>query len=492
MASIRKTTTIVEYQIPEMGRIRAIHFIGIGGAGMCGIAEVLLNQGYRVTGSDLAPSENTNRVQELGAEVRIGHDPEFVVSADVVVISSAIQNDNVELVAALEARIPVVPRAEMLGELMRYRHGIAVAGTHGKTTTTSLITEIFRCADLSPTFVIGGLLKSAGTNAEMGAGRYLIAEADESDASFLHLQPMSAVITNIDQDHMSTYGNDFGRLLDTFVEFAHRLPFYGAVALCIDDDDARQIAPRLARRLITYGFSQDAQFRATDLSTSGSNWSFVVQRQGYGEPLPVSLSIPGKHNVLNALAAIAVACDEGIADADIQQGLLEFGGVERRFQVVDSIAVAPAEKNSEANVEATTEVSVTLVDDYGHHPTEVEAVIQTARSVWPDRRLVMVYQPHRYTRTRDLFEDFVRVLSDVDSLMLLDVYAAGEAPIAGADSKALSQAIRQRGSVSPVYATDADEALSLLGSFCLPDDVLIVQGAGNVSTVSNTLRGIHD
>lgn len=474
MGSVRKTTTIVEYQVPEMGRIRAIHFIGIGGAGMSGIAEVLLNQGYAVTGSDLGASATTQRLTDRGARIFFGHAAEQIAGADVVVTSSAIGEDNVELRAALDARVPVVPRAEMLGELMRYRHGIAVAGTHGKTTTTSLITDIFRCADLSPTFVIGGLLKSAGSNAELGMGRYLIAEADESDASFLHLQPMSAVITNIDQDHMSTYDNDFDRLLDTFVEFAHRLPFYGAVAVCIDDDHIRAILPRLARRVITYGFAEDAEFRATDLAITDAGWCFTVQRDGFGEPLEVRLAIPGRHNVLNALAAIAIACDEGIEDAAIRQGLLGFAGVERRFQVTAPVTAGG--------------VPVTLVDDYGHHPTEVEAVVATARQVWPGKRLAMIYQPHRYTRTRDLFEDFVRVLSDVDALMLLDVYAAGEVRIAGADAKALSQAIRQRGSVSPVYATDTDEAASLLESFCLDDDVLIVQGAGNVSAISNRLR----
>lgn len=463
-----------EYQVPEMGRIRSIHFIGIGGAGMCGIAEVLLNQGYDVTGSDMQASENTRRLEGLGAKIFVDHKAENVSSADVVVVSSAIDETNVELVAALEQHTPIVPRAEMLGELMRYRHGIAVAGTHGKTTTTSLITEIFRCAGLSPTFVIGGLLKSAGTNAELGAGRYLIAEADESDASFLRLQPLSAVITNIDQDHMSTYGNDYDELKDTFVEFVHRLPFYGAVAVCIDDTDVQEILPRLSRRVITYGFDESADVRASDISIDANGtWQFEVVRSEM-PTLSLTLSVPGNHNVLNALAAIAIASDEGISDAAIAQGLAEFGGVDRRFQVTEDTCVG--------------EASVTLVDDYGHHPTEVNAVIETARRVWPDRRIAMVYQPHRYTRTRDLFEDFVRVLSQVDALLLVDVYAAGEAKIAGADGPALSQAIRQRGSVSPVFAESPEEALTLLPTFSEDGEVLIVQGAGNVSRVSNELR----
>ena len=436
---------------------------------MCGIAEVLLNQGYEVTGSDVKASENTRRLHDKGAKVHIGHDAAWVRNADVVVISSAVAQDNPEVQAAHAQRTPVVPRAEMLGELMRYRHGIAVAGTHGKTTTTSLITEIFRCAGMSPTFVIGGLLNSAGTNAELGMGRYLIAEADESDASFLRLQPMSAVITNIDRDHMSTYGNDFAVLKDTFVEFVHRLPFYGTVALCIDDADIVDILP-----VLTYGMSDDAQFRAYDVRANGKSWRFSVDRGELGPTLQVSLGIPGAHNVLNATAAIAIATDEGIDDAHIIAGLSEFGGVDRRFQVTEHVVIGAHE--------------VTLVDDYGHHPTEVAAVIATARRVWPNASLAMLYQPHRYSRTRDLFEDFVRVLNDVDALMLVDVYAAGEAPIAGADGAALAHAIRQRGQLSPMFAQDPDEALELLEAFTSGYDVLLVQGAGNVSQISNTLR----
>jgi len=465
------------YAVPEMGRIRSIHFIGIGGAGMCGIAEVLLNQGYDITGSDVRGSENVERLREKGATVHIGHDARWVADADVVVISSAIDDGNPELVAAQEARTPIVPRAEMLGELMRHRHGIAVAGTHGKTTTTSLITEIFQHAGLSPTFVIGGLLKSAGTNAELGAGRYLIAEADESDASFLRLQPMSAVITNIDQDHMSTYGNDFAALKATFVEFIHRLPFYGTVAVCIDDADALEIIPSLSRQVITYGLSEQAQIRATNVKVQGDRWTFDVDRGELGSPLAISLAVPGAHNVLNALAAIAVATEEGIGDEPITRGLAGFAGVDRRFQIDDAVVIGDHQ--------------VTMVDDYGHHPTEVAAVIDTARQVWPGKRLAMVYQPHRYTRTRDLFDDFVRVLSTVDDLMILDVYAASETPIPGADGKALCQAMRQRGDIAPVFVRDTDEALELMANFSNVADILLIQGAGNVSAISTQLRGGH-
>ena len=466
-----------DYKVPEMGRIRCIHFVGIGGAGMCGIAEVLINQGYQVTGSDIRGSATTNRLQQKGAIIYIGHSAQWVEGADVVVVSSAIDPTNPEVVAAQDSRVPIVPRAEMLGELMRYRHGIAVAGTHGKTTTTSLITEIFRCADLSPTFVIGGLLNSAGTNAELGLGRYLIAEADESDASFLRLQPMTAVITNIDQDHMATYDHDFEKLKSSFVEFAHRLPFYGSVVLCIDDAEARNLIASLSRPVLTYGCAEDAQFRATNIKANGQHWTFSVERPGRGKNLDVRLSIPGQHNVMNALAAIAVASEEGINDNAILAGLDGFAGVDRRFQVSGDITLGGAQ--------------VTLVDDYGHHPTEVEAVIKTARRVWPEEKITMVYQPHRYSRTRDLFDDFVRVLSEVDTLILLEVYSAGEAPIPGADSKALAQAIRQRGQVSPVYAQDPDEALALLPSLVKHGEVLVVQGAGNVNVISNSLRDAH-
>lgn len=467
-----------EFVVPEMGRIRTIHFVGIGGAGMSGIAEVLLNQGYEVTGSDVKESDVTLRLREKGATVYLQHDAKWVAAADVLVVSSAIEATNPELMAAKERRLPIVPRAQMLGELMRYRHGIAVAGTHGKTTTTSLITEIFRCAGLSPTFVIGGLLNSVGTNAELGAGRYLIAEADESDASFLYLQPMTAVITNIDEDHMATYDHDFAKMKAAYVEFTQRLPFYGSVIVCADDPEALALSDAFSRSVITYGCSEVARVRATDVESRGQQWRFNVTRDGLGGPLNVRINLPGHHNVMNALAAIAVASEEGLSDDAILLGLEAFAGVGRRFQVSENVAAGPT--------------AVTLVDDYGHHPTEVEAVIKTAREVWPERRLAMVYQPHRYSRTRDLFDDFVRVLSGVDALMLLDVYAAGETRIDGADSKALAQAIRQRGELNPVYAVDAEEAFGLLENFLANDDVLLVQGAGNVNTLSNRLTGNHD
>lgn len=469
---------VAAYQVPEMGRVRRIHFVGIGGAGMCGIAEVLLNQGYLITGSDLQASSVTARLVELGARVRIGHDSSHVQDCDVVVISSAVSADNPEVVAAHEMRIPVVARAEMLGELMRYRHGIAIAGTHGKTTTTSLITAIFQAADLDPTFVVGGLLNSTGTNARLGVSRYMIAEADESDASFLFLQPMSAVITNIDRDHMGTYDDDFEKLKRTFVEFVHRLPFYGSIVLCIDDEHVRDVLPQLARPMLTYGFADDADFRAEDLQTVGQTWQFVVRRPHGLPDLSISLAIPGRHNVLNALAAIAIATDEGIDDKAIVEALRQFSGVGRRFEVVENVAIGAGR--------------VTLVDDYGHHPTEVKSVIETVRTVWPDRRLVMAYQPHRYTRTRDLYDDFVKVLSGVDVLVLLEVYSAGEEPLPGADGKSLCKGIRQRGLVNPVFSETPDEAFDLLSGLLEDGDILLVQGAGNVSRISQQLQDARE
>jgi len=465
------------YQVPEMRRVRRIHFVGIGGAGMCGIAEVLLNQGYTVSGSDLRHSAVTDRLAKLGAVINVGHAAENVRDKDVVVVSSAITAENPEISAAHQLRIPVVARAEMLGELMRYRHGIAIAGTHGKTTTTSLITAIFQAAGLDPTFVIGGLLNSTGTNAQLGAGRYLIAEADESDASFLYLQPMLAVITNIDRDHMATYDNDFEKLQQTFVEFTHRLPFYGSAVLCTDDVHVREILPFVARPMLTYGLAPDSDFRARDLRVDGAAWQFVVERPVGHADLEISLAVPGQHNVLNALAAVAVATDEGISDQAIVDGLAQFSGVDRRFQIFADTRIGTAR--------------VTLVDDYGHHPTEVASVIDTARRVWPGRRLVMAYQPHRYSRTRDLYDDFVKVLSDVDVLVLLNVYAAGEDPLPGADGRALCQGVRQRGAINPTFAEDPQEALELLAELVRDDDILLVQGAGNVNQISLTLRGMN-
>ena len=457
--------------VPEMRRIRRIHFVGIGGSGMCGIAEVLLNQGYVITGSDLQRSDATARLERLGARVTIGQRADNIAGADVVVVSSAIRADNPELVAAHAARVPVVRRAEMLGELMRYRHGIAVAGTHGKTTTTSMVTAIFAAAGKDPTFVIGGLLNSVGSNAGLGASRYLVAEADESDASFLHLQPMVAVLTNIDADHMSTYGGDFARLKQAFVDFLHRLPFYGLAVVCVDDDHVRSILGEVSRPLVTYGFSEDAAVRVAHVETEGRSSRFTVLREGR-EPLPVIMPLPGRHNVLNALAAIAVASDEGIDDEAIVAGLGSYSGVGRRFQVLDMIVHGRA---------------ITLVDDYGHHPTEVAAVIRTARDCWPGRRLVMVYQPHRYSRTRDLYDDFIRVLARVDLLLLLEVYAAGEAPVAGADGRALARSLRQRGPLDPVFVNAVDEVPVLLCALLQPGDVLLTQGAGDIGNLAREL-----
>lgn len=460
-------------EIPEMRRIRTIHFVGVGGAGMCGIAEVLLNQGYQITGSDIRASVTTRRLELLGAKVFIGHHEDNVSKASVVVVSSAVKDDNPELIAAHELRIPVVPRAEMLGELMRYRHGIAVAGTHGKTTTTSLIATIMAEGELDPTFVIGGLLNSAGTNARLGDSRYFVAEADESDASFLHLQPMISVVTNIEADHMATYGGDFNRLKDTFIQFLHNLPFYGLAVMCIDDPVIVSLLPLVSRPIVTYGVDPEADVRAENIVMKGTRSHFDVVRRDHASVLKVTLNIPGHHNVLNALAAIAVATDEGISDQAIVNALSKFQGVGRRFQLSDNIPCGDG--------------VITLVDDYGHHPTEVAATLSAARGAWPDRRIVMMYQPHRYSRTRDLYEDFVSVLSQVDLLLLLDVYSAGEDPIAGADGRSLSRSIRQRGAVDPIFVEDVQSIPQILKDVLKPGDVLITQGAGNVGAISNKL-----
>ncbi|MEM1231388.1 MAG: UDP-N-acetylmuramate--L-alanine ligase [Pseudomonadota bacterium] len=456
-----------------MRRVRRIHFVGIGGAGMSGIAEVLLNQGYAISGSDLNESATTRRLTELGARVAIGHDAAHAEDVDVMVVSSAVESSNPEVAAAQAARVPVIQRAEMLGELMRYRHGIAIAGTHGKTTTTSLVTSIFQAAGLDPTFVIGGLLMSAGTNARLGGGRFIVVEADESDASFLNLKPVLAVVTNVDEDHMATYDHDYAVLQSAFVDFLQRLPFYGSAVICIDDAGAAALLPRVSRPVVTYGFSEDAAYRATDLVADGQTWRFTAQRPAPHASLAIELNLPGEHNVRNALAAIAVATDEGLPGTAIIEGLRAFRGVGRRFQVTEGVPLGAA--------------SVTLVDDYGHHPTEVAAVIDTARRVWPGRRLLMCYQPHRYSRTRDLYDEFVRVLSQLDAVVVLEVYSAGEAPIAGADGRALCQGLRQRGTVLPVYAADTDEALALLPGLVEDDDVVLVQGAGNVNALTTAL-----
>ncbi|MFT5083029.1 MAG: UDP-N-acetylmuramate--alanine ligase [Lentisphaeria bacterium] len=466
----------VVYHIPEMRRISQIHFVGIGGAGMSGIAEVLLTQGYRVSGSDLKESNVTRRLASLGIRIFIGHHPENIKMANVIVISSAVNEYNPELTAAKELRIPVVRRAEMLGELMRYRHGIAVAGTHGKTTTTSLIASVLAAGKKDPTFVIGGLLKSAGSNARLGESRYLVAEADESDASFLHLQPMVAVVTNIDADHMDTYGGDFNILKKTFVEFLHNLPFYGVAVVCGDDAIVKEILPDVSRSIITYGFGAECDFRAYDVKQVEARLSFKVSRPGNTKPLALVLNMPGLHNVLNATAAVAVATDEGVDDEDIYTGLHNFSGVGRRFEVYGEFIVD--ELNNQ---------KVMLVDDYGHHPTEVAATIKAVRKGWPERRLVMVYQPHRYSRTRDLYEDFVDVLSTVDQLVLLEVYSAGEAVIQGADSRHLSRSIRNRGVIDPIFVEGVEAVPAVIKDIVKPGDIVITQGAGNVGTLAKEL-----
>ncbi len=459
----------------EMGRIRRVHFVGIGGVGMGGIAEVLLGEGYQVSGSDIADNALTKRLRSAGAQIFIGHDARHIEDADVVVRSSAVDKDNVELVAARQAHIPIVPRAEMLGELMRFRYGIAIAGTHGKTTTTSLVTSILAEEGVDPTFVIGGRLNSVGSNARLGNGRYLVAEADESDASFLYLQPMVSIVTNIDADHMGTYQNDFSQLRQAFIDFLHRLPFYGLAVLCVDDPVIRDILPEVSRPLFTYGFSDEADFRAVDISQIGTRTHFVVQRrQGKLADLKITLNLPGRHNVLNALAAIAVATELKISDDAIVKALEKFAGIGRRFQIYGDFVIDQGGK-------------VTLIDDYGHHPREIAATLQAARESWPTRRLVMVYQPHRYTRTRDLFNDFCDVLSKLDALVLLDVYSAGEDFIEGADGKTLAQQIRLLGKVNPVFVESHAELSNVLDEVLRGDDVLLMQGAGNIGTLAANL-----
>jgi len=457
-----------DFQPPEMRRIRRIHFVGIGGSGMCGIAEVLLNQGYEISGSDLNRGHSIKRLTDAGATVFIGHREENIQGAHVVVKSSAVTLENTEIAAAREQGIPVVRRAEMLAELMRYRHGIAIAGTHGKTTTTSLITAIFAEDGRDPTFVVGGRVNSVGTNAKLGGSRYLVAEADESDASFLHLQPMVAVVTNIEADHMETYDFDFNRLTKTYIEFLHNLPFYGLAVMCIDDQVIRDLLVDVARPTLTYGFSEDAAYRIKEMRVEQNRSHFVIERPDGLAPLSISLNIPGQHNALNAAAAIAVASDEGISDQAIIDGLNSFGGVGRRFEIYGEYPVA-------GNGQAM------LVDDYGHHPTEIKATVDAVRAGWPDRRLVMIFQPHRYTRTRDLYEDFVKVLAEVDVLIVLDVYAAGEEPIAGAGSKNLCGSIRQRSALDPIYIETIEEVPALLNELVQNNDLVITQGAGSVN-----------
>jgi UDP-N-acetylmuramate--alanine ligase len=452
--------------------VKNIHFVGIGGAGMSGIAEVLLNLGYHVSGSDLGRSGVTERLVTLGARVALGHDAANIEGANAVVVSTAVRSDNPEVLAARHKRIPIVPRAVMLAELMRLKQGIAIAGTHGKTTTTSLVASVLAAGGLDPTFVIGGRLNSAGANARLGTGDFIVAEADESDASFLNLFPVIEVITNIDADHMDTYGHDFARLKQAFIEFTHRLPFYGIAVLCVDDPSVREILPFVSKPIIRYGFAQDAQVRAIDAVACEGKMAFTVLREE-AAPLRIELNLPGTHNVQNALAAIAIATELEVADADIQRALSEFNGVGRRFQRFGEVPLAQG--------------TYTLVDDYGHHPVEMAATIAAARGAFPGRRLVLAFQPHRFTRTRDCFEDFVKVLSTVDGLVLTEVYAAGEAPIVAADGRALARAIRVAGKVEPVFVESVDEVPDALAGFVLAGDVVITMGAGSIGTVPGRL-----
>lgn len=453
----------------DMRRIRRIHFVGIGGSGMNGIAEVLLNLGYEISGSDLQANAVTARLAERGATVYQGHAAAHIAGCDAVVISSAVTAENPEVVAALAARIPVVPRAEMLAELMRFRYGIAIAGTHGKTTTTSLVASLLAEAGLDPTFVIGGRLNSAGANARLGAGQYLVAEADESDASFLYLKPMLAVVTNIDADHLSTYGGDFGRLGATFIEFLHHLPFYGLAVLCADDSQVMAILPRVGRPVLTYGTGDNCDLQATHIVQEGMQTHFRVRLPGLGEPLALTLNLPGRHSVLNALAAIAVAQELGVSTEAIRRALASFQGIGRRFHRFELTALWGR---------------VTVIDDYGHHPREVAAVLAAIRGGWPGRRVVLAFQPHRYTRTQALFDDFAKVLSDADVLILTEVYPAGEQPIPGANGRALSRAIRARGRVIPVFVDQAIDLLEVLPGILADGDMLLLMGAGDIGSVA--------
>jgi UDP-N-acetylmuramate--alanine ligase len=451
-----------------MRRIKQIHFVGIGGAGMGGIAEVLVNLGYQVQGSDLKPNAVTRRLESLGAKIKIGHSAENVAHADVVVVSTAVATDNPEVVQAHAQRIPIVKRAEMLGELMRFRYSVAVAGTHGKTTTTSMVASLLAEGGLDPTFVIGGRLKSAGTNARLGTGKYLVAEADESDASFMHLQPMIAIVTNVDADHLATHAGDFEKLKQSFVDFLHNLPFYGLAVICVDDAQAASLLPRINRPIVTYGIGSQADVRAVNIERHGMQSKFDVLRSGRA-PLTVRVNLPGAHNVLNALAAIAVATELDVADVAIQSALAGFQGIDRRLQQYGDVN--------------TPNGRITIVDDYGHHPTEIAATLEAIRQGWAGRRVVLAFQPHRYTRTHDLLDDFARVLSTTDALVITEVYAAGEAPIAGADGKAICRAVRSHGRVEPVFVDKVENLTAALARIIQDGDVIVTMGAGSIGSV---------
>ena len=454
-------------------KVKRLHFVGIGGSGMSGIAEVLLNLGYQVSGSDLAANGATERLAALGAQITIGHAAKNVEDADAVVISTAVKSDNPEVIAARTRRMPVVPRALMLAELMRLKQGIAVAGTHGKTTTTSLVASVLAEGGLDPTFVIGGRLTSAASNARLGTGEFIVVEADESDASFLHLQPVVAVVTNIDADHMETYQHDFAKLKQAFVDFLQNLPFYGSAILCGDDAAVREIMPFVSKPIVTYGFNKDAMVRAEDVVHEGGRMRFRALREGTDGALDVTLNLPGRHNVLNALAAIAVATELGVSDKAIVTALGEFRGVGRRFQRYGDIAISGG--------------SFTLVDDYGHHPAEMRATLDAARGAFPGHRLVLAFQPHRYTRTRDLFEDFVSVLSSVDALLLAEVYAAGESPIVAADGRALVRAVRVAGKVEPLFVKQIADMAEAIRTLAKPGDVVVTMGAGSIGSIAANL-----
>ena len=456
-------------------KVKHIHFVGIGGSGMSGIAEVLLNLGYQISGSDLTKNAAAQRLETLGASVFEGHAAEHAKGADAVVVSTAVASNNPEVQAARAARIPVVPRALMLAELMRLKQGIAVAGTHGKTTTTSLIASVLAEGGLDPTFVIGGRLTSVGANARLGAGEFIVVEADESDASFLNLSPVIAVITNIDADHMETYGHDFARLKQAFIEFTQHLPFYGTAVLCADDEHVRSIMPLMSKPIVTYGTGADAQVRASNVTPANGAMCFTVHREGEKD-LDIRLNLAGQHNVLNALAAIAVATELGVSDAAIQKSLAEFKGVGRRFQHYGEVKLADG--------------AFTLIDDYGHHPAEMAAVIAAARGAYPSRRLVLAFQPHRYTRTRDCFEDFVKVLSTADAVVLADVYAAGESPIVAADGRSLARALRVVGKIEPVFVEHIADMQEAIRQAARAGDVVITMGAGSIGAVPRELIGV--
>lgn len=455
-------------------KVKNIHFVGIGGSGMSGIAEVLLNLGYTITGSDLGSNAATQRLAGLGAHVTQGHDAANIDNADAIVTSTAVKADNPEVLAARQKNIPIVPRAMMLAELMRLKRGIAIAGTHGKTTTTSLVASVLAEGGLDPTFVIGGRLNSAGANAKLGAGDFIVVEADESDASFLNLLPVIEVITNIDADHMETYGHDFAKLKQAFIQFTQHLPFYGVTVLCLDDPNVREIMPFISKPIVTYGFHENAQVRAVDARAVGEQMQFTVLQQGY-PAMAVELNQPGMHNIQNACAAIVIARELGVADSATQKALREFNGVGRRFTRYGEIALTDADGKSGG--------SFSLVDDYGHHPAEMAATLAAARGAYPERRLVLAFQPHRFTRTRDLFEDFVRVLSTVDVLVLAEVYAAGEQPIVAADGRALARAVRVAGKVEPVFVEDINEMQKTIMSLARNGDVVIMMGAGSIGGV---------